>query len=189
MKSFSKTLVAGLVARSDFPLRHSAGALVAAVCAGMLPSIFPSIERGFFSHGTAVLAGLFTGAPVIEVDTGWLLGVATSPVVITNACSATDYFMITALLIAWHLSARSRSVVIGALSALVLALPLTLVVNAFRIVVVSQLYHWTSSSVPSSYGHFVHLLIGVAVFLPSLIALNLLLEIYGKSRVPAAHEA
>jgi len=189
MKSFPKAFGAGLTTRSDFPLRRSAGAVVAAGCAGMLPFIFPSIERGFFSRGTAVLAGLFTGAPVIEVDAGWLLGVANSPVVITDACSATDYFMITALLIAWHLSAPGRSVVVGSLSALVLALPLTLGVNAFRIVVVSQLHHWTSSSVPSSYGHFVHLLIGVAVFLPSLIALNLLLEIYGKSRVPVDHEA
>jgi len=149
----------------------------------VLPVVFPVLENEFFGRGSAILAGLFSGAPVVRVDSGWWVGMANAPVVVTTACSATDYFTITTLLIAWQLHRTAGRTVVRAVLGLVMAVPLTLGVNAFRIVVVTQLQNWTGALLPAIYGHFVHLLIGVAVFLPSLIALNLLLEIYGKSRV------
>jgi hypothetical protein len=35
---------------------------------------------------------------------------------------------------------------------------------------------------PEAYGAFLHMLTGAAVFLPALITLNLIFEIYGRSR-------
>jgi exosortase/archaeosortase family protein len=59
--------------------------------------------------------------------------------------------------------------------------PVTLFVNALRIVAVAHAHHWVISRLPASYDAFLHLLTGASVFLPALIALNLVLELYGRS--------
>lgn len=65
---------------------------------------------------------------------------------------------------------------------MVAALPLTLMVNAVRIVALRQAHQWIIPRLPAAYGHFLHMLAGVAVFLPALIGLSLLLEFYGNPR-------
>ena len=64
-------------------------------------------------------------------------------------------------------------------------LPLTLFVNALRVVTVTAAHRWLIPLLPSAYDAFLHLLTGVAIFLPALIALNLLLETHGRPRSPA----
>jgi exosortase/archaeosortase family protein len=61
------------------------------------------------------------------------------------------------------------------------AVPVALAINALRIVAVAQLHRWILPRLPETYGPFLHMLTGVAVFLPAFILANLLLENYGHS--------
>jgi exosortase/archaeosortase family protein len=156
-----------------------ASGLVAATLGELLTRIFPALELGLFAGGAARLAALFTGSPVVRTEQGWALPDGSSPVVVTAACSAAGFFVIVAALIAWHLARRGWSVAFSALEGLVAALPVAIFINALRIVTVAQAHRWVIPLFPDSFGPFLHLLTGVAVFLPSLIALNLILEHHG----------
>ncbi len=145
--------------------------------------------RDVFMGGAARLAGLIFGVAATRGDEGWLLPFAGQPVIVTEACSATDFSLMTAALLGWHFAQRVRRpalLPLAAAGALVAAVPLTLFVNALRIVAVAHAHRWVIERMPAAYGSFLHMLTGVAVFLPALIALNLLLEFYGRSRNSSA---
>lgn len=144
------------------------------------------IQRELFCHGAASLAGLLSGSPVVRVDEGWLLS-ATVPAVVTDACSGTHFFVMMALLLGWQLGRAGRRALPVGLLAAAAAVPLTLAVNAVRITVVVQAHRWVIPRFPESYGPFLHMLAGMAVFLPSLIMLNHLLELYGTKRTIATN--
>lgn len=55
-------------------------------------------------------------------------------------------------------------------------------VNAMRIVCLAQTHYWFISRVPENYAGYIHMLVGIAVFLPALILLNLAFEYYGRRR-------
>ncbi len=178
---------------ASFPsreLRALAPAVTAALAAILLGALvlhlLPALELSLFAAGAARLAGLFTGTPVVRIAEGWLLPHPVFPVAVTAACSATDYYLMVAALITWQRARRGRSPAPALLVGLAAALPLTLFVNSLRVVTVTAAHRWLIPLLPSAYDAFLHLLAGVAVFLPALIALNLLLEIHGRSRSPAA---
>jgi exosortase/archaeosortase family protein len=145
-------------------------------------AMFPGGEIEGFARGAAALAALFTGAPLVRVEDGWLLAGAGQPVVVTAACSATGYFVTVAALLAWRLALTGRNLMAAVGLAVVGAVPLTLAVNGLRVVVLMQAHRWIIPRFPAGYGHFLHLLVGVGVFLPLLIGLNLILEYYGSLR-------
>jgi exosortase/archaeosortase family protein len=103
---------------------------------------------------------------------------------VTAACSATDYYLMVVALITWQRTRHGQSALPALLVGLVAALPLTLFVNALRVITVTAAHRWFIPLLPATYGAFLHLVTGVAVFLPALIALNLLLETYERSRPP-----
>jgi exosortase/archaeosortase family protein len=146
---------------------------------------FPNAEVEWFARGTGLLAALLSGASMERVDEGWLLGGSFQPVVVSAACSATHYYLTIVALLAWRLAAGrlAPTAVIGV--AITAAVPLVFFVNALRVIVVMHAHHWIIPQLPAAYGPFLHLLAGVAVFLPALICLNLLLEFYGNSHRPA----
>lgn len=151
----------------------------------MLLKLAPALETEVFVAGAARLASVISGTPA-EADTGgWLLVFAGQPLLVTTACSATDYFLILAALIGWHCALRTDRragwPVAGAV-ALVAAVPLTFFINALRLIAVAHAHRWVIPNMPEAYGAFLHMLAGAAVFLPALIALNLTLEFYGRSR-------
>ena len=170
---------------SSAPLLAAAAAATVAL-AGLRS--WPGLELACFARGAAVLAGLFSGAPVEPVPEGWALAAVVQPVVVTAACSATDFFMMTAALFAWH-GARSwpqlrwLPAVVG--TALAAAFVATLAVNALRIVAVAHAHRWVIPHFPPTYEAFLHLFTGVAVFLPALIALHVLLELHASRRLVA----
>jgi exosortase/archaeosortase family protein len=141
--------------------------------------LFPASELGIFSRGAAQLAGLFAGLPVLRVENGWMLPFPAVPVVVTEACSATSYWLMVAALVGWQWSRGGKHPVLGMLVGLAAACPITLAVNALRVICVTHAHRWISPQLPAAYDASVHLFAGMAVFLPSLIALNLLLQIYG----------
>jgi len=159
--------------------------LAAAAAGGVVLRILPSLELGFFARGAAGLAGLFSGAAVVAGDGGWMLGYAGRPMLVTVACSATDYFLIVTALIAWRMAAQGQPAWRAALYGLGAALPLAIFVNALRILTVAQAHRWVIPLFPATYGPFLHMVAGAAVFLPALIAISLTLEFYGRSRAPA----
>ena len=171
--------------------RAVATGLTAAGLGGLILHGWPSIAIEVFARGTAWLAGLLSGAPVVRVETGWLLAGAARPVVVTVACSATDFFLIVATLLGWQFVRQGKSVARAVPAALAAALLVAVGVNALRVVVVVQAHRWLIPALPDAYGPYLHMLTGVAVFLPALIALNLLLEFYGRSRhrIPHRDEA
>lgn len=52
-------------------------------------------------------------------------------------------------------------------------------INALRVLSLGQAHHWLIPQLPEAYSQAAHLAVGVGVFLPALIALNLVFEIYG----------
>ena len=105
-----------------------------------------------------------------------------APVTVTLACSATDYFLIVASLVGFQAARARVNPFIAASAGLAVAVPLTLLVNAIRIITVAHAHPWFISRLPAAYEAFLHMTVGAAVFLPSLILLNLCLESYGRLR-------
>jgi exosortase/archaeosortase family protein len=159
--------------------RAAVAGIIGAAVGGLLVRVFPALELGLFANGAARLAGFFTGSPVVRVEQGWALPAASSPVVVTAACSATSFFVMVTAIIAWQLARRGRSVAYSAFVALGAALPVAIFINSLRIVTVAQAHRWVIPLFPDTCGPFLHLATGVAVFLPSLIALNLILDPHG----------
>lgn len=167
-------------------------ALVALAAAGggaLLLKTLPWLETTVFVAGAARLAGRLTGVPTLRTDEGWALLFSGQPVLVTTACSATDFFLMTTALLGWHFAQRLRPALMpwAAAGALVVAVPLTLFINALRLIAVAQAHRWVIPRLPAAYDSFLHMLTGAVVFLTALIALNLLLEFYGRSRTPHAH--
>lgn len=166
-------------------------ALAAAAGGAGLTKVFSGLETGVFMGGSAKLAGLVSGVAAVRAEEGWIMPFAGQPLMVTTACSATDFFLMTAALLGWHFAQRVRRpalLPLAAAGALVAAVPVTLCVNALRIVAVAQAHRWVIPRMPAAYDSFLHMLTGVAVFLPALIALNLLLELHGRTHTPPARD-
>jgi len=165
-------------------------ALGAAAAGAWLLKTVPWMEPDIFIAGAARLAGWVSGAAAERAPDGWTLAFAGQPLLVTAACSATDFFLMTAALLGWHGARRvdrPALLPVAAAAALVMAVPVTLAVNALRLVAVAHAHRWVIPRLPPAYDAFLHQLTGVAVFLPALIALNLLLEYHGRSRTAPRH--
>lgn len=158
----------------------SAGAFVAS-----LPHVWPTFEFSVLAQGAARIAALLTGSPLVQLDSGFALPAARVPVIVTTACSAADFCSIVAALVAWRMARHSRAPWLAIAAGCTAAVPLTVLVNALRITALTQAHRWVIPRFPSAYGPFLHLLIGVAVFVPALLALNFLLELHGRHRAAA----
>lgn len=145
-----------------------------------------AVEVGVFARMAAAVVSFWTGAPVLAAETGWAVPIPHAGVVVTRACSGTDFFILLAGLMAWHAARDSRCRVFGwwwvPVAAMAIAVPVTVVINAMRIVVVAQAHRWVIPHLPDAYAGFAHLLAGVAIFLPALVGLNFLLESHARSR-------
>lgn len=162
--------------------RAAGAALLAGASGGLLLLLFPRLELDLFARGAAQLASLATGSPILRTAAGWALPAAQTPIVVTTACSGADYFLIVAALLGWQLARRGRAVLRAALLGCALSLPFAITVNALRLTTLAQMHRWFIPLLPDVYAPFLHLLTGVAVFLPALIALHLLIEFHGSHR-------
>jgi exosortase/archaeosortase family protein len=160
--------------------------LVAAGAGAVLLQAVPSLRMDLFAAGAAWLGAIFAGSGLGYYGDGWQMVVTDRSIVVTAACSGTDFFLMVAALIGWRLAGRAKSPAAAALAGLALALPLTILVNALRVVAVSQAHRWLIPLLPERYAAFAHMFTGCAVFLPALIGLNFLLETYAKRNRPAA---
>ena len=175
---------------TKIPMEPALASALAAGCGVLILRCVPGLANDVFAHGAARLAGLFLGVPGLRTEDGWALPFAAQPVMVTTACAATDFFLMAAALLGWHFMRNAgRPVWLPAAvaAALLAALPVTLLVNALRIVAVAHAHHWVISRLPASYDAFLHLLTGASVFLPALIALNLILEFHGRSASASRH--
>jgi exosortase/archaeosortase family protein len=171
----------------------SALVALAAVASGLgLLKAVPWLESEVFVGGASRLASLFSGAAMIRTDAGIELLFSGQPLLVTTACSATDFFLMTAAVLGWHLAQlaerRSRWPVMIA-GAVIAAVPFTLFVNALRLVTVAQAHRWVIPRMPAAYDAFLHMIAGAAVFLPALILLNLLCELHGRTRTSSSNHA
>jgi exosortase/archaeosortase family protein len=158
-----------------------AGVAAAAIGALVL-SVTPQLRTELFAAGAAQIAASLLGADVVRGEATWLIELSDRTVAVTGACSGTDFFLMVAALLGWRLTREDRSFVRTVLTGLALALPVTLLVNAMRVVAVAQAHRWVIPLLPERHGAFAHMATGAAVFLPSLIVLNLVLELYAKRR-------
>jgi exosortase/archaeosortase family protein len=161
------------------------GASAAALGALVLNAV-PALRIEVFAAGAARIAAFLTGSELVRGDAAWLIQVGDRTVAVTEACSGTDFYLMVAGLLGWRIFGRGQSFVRGVLVSLVVALPVAMLVNALRVVAVTQAHRWLIPLLPERHGAFAHMLTGVAVFLPSLIALNFALETYAKRHRPAA---
>ncbi|MEY4487721.1 MAG: hypothetical protein RIQ79_229 [Verrucomicrobiota bacterium] len=174
---------------TTFPIVAALAAALVLVGGLLALRLAPGLVNDVFAQGAGRLAGVFLGVPGVRMEAGWALPFAAQPVLVTAACAATDFYVMAAALLGWHFMRRAGRpvwlpvVVAGALLA---AVPVTLLVNALRIVAVAHAHHWVISRLPVSYDAFLHMLTGAAVFLPALIGLNLLLEYNGRISLPSS---
>ncbi len=147
---------------------------------------FPQVETEVLARGAAWLAALMSGSGLTRGEEGWLFDASGLPIVVTQACSGADFHLMVTVLCGWQLARCGMSFGRALLTSLSLALPLSVAVNALRISVLAQAHRWVMPRFPEVYGAILHLLFGVAVFLPALIALNLLLESHARRRSFAA---
>jgi exosortase/archaeosortase family protein len=143
---------------------------------GLLLAYFPSLKIDFFGQAAARLAALFLATPVLRVDEGWLLPSSQEPVVVSAACSGTDFWLMTLLLLGWQLSRGMKSALKAVALTLLCATPFSIGVNAIRVMAVTQAHRWFIPLWPENYASFFHQSTGVAVFLPALIFLHAILE-------------
>lgn len=150
--------------------------LVSACAAASLLHFFPTFEFNVLARSAARVTALFCGSPVLALPEGFAVPGAHVPVIVTSGCSAADFFCMVAALVTWQLAQRTSKIGIAISAGLAAALPLTIFVNALRIVTVAQAHRWLIPLFPETYAPFLHLTTGVAVFLPSLIVMQLLFE-------------
>lgn len=155
------------------------GLLGSALSYGAL-TIFPELEIELFARTAAEAASLFTGAPVLADPTGWLLPHAGVELLVSEACSGTDFFVMLVALLCWRFTARTHT---GTAIALGLALGLagSLAVNSLRVILVAQTSRLQLALLPEDYQSFAHLLLGITVFLPALVLVNLIFDAYDRS--------
>lgn len=156
--------------------------MASAVLAAAFIYCLPSVELQIFAQGAARIASLFTGAPILESEAGWLLPLSHRTILISEACSGATFFIITCTLLCWHISRRTGRPIAIIIMAFSSALALAIFINALRIICLVQAHRWLIPRLPDNYAGFAHMLIGIAIFLPSLIALNALFEFYGNSK-------
>ncbi len=137
----------------------------------------PWLELGVFARAAAWLAGACAGSPVATCADGWKFWFHGLPMLVTTTCSATDYFLLLTALLGWQLARAGVSTLRGLTAACLLAVPVTITVNALRLITLAVAHRWLIPLAPDTYEHFLHLLFGLAVFLPALVAINALLEL------------
>lgn len=127
-----------------------------------------------------MLAGLLSGAPVFSTEDGWLIPILSQPVLVNKACSGTDFYLLSCALLAWHLPNISGKAYYCIPLALFGAFLLAISVNALRVVCLAQAHFWIIPRAPENYASFIHMLTGIAIFLPALILINLAFEYHDR---------
>jgi exosortase/archaeosortase family protein len=166
--------------------RATAAGLIASGAGALILQMMPQLRIDLFAAGAARLAALLMGAGLDRGEAAWTIALGDRTVAVTTACSGTDFFLMVAALIAWRLTRANRSWVIAGMAGLLFALPVTLLVNALRVVAVAQAHRWLIPMLPERHGAFAHMITGAAIFLPSLVTLNLILELHAKRHRSAA---
>jgi exosortase/archaeosortase family protein len=166
--------------------RAAAVGIVAAGAGALLVQSVPPVRIDLFAAGAAKLAAMLLGAGVERTNGAWVIAFGDRSVAVTAACSGTDFFLMVCVLVGWRLLGHEKSFARAVFASLALALPITLLVNALRVVAVAQAHRWVIPLLPERHAAFAHMFTGVAVFLPSLIALNSVLEMYAKRHRPTA---
>ena len=157
---------------------------VAIACSLISASVvyfYPAVEMHIFIQGTAKLVSLFIGAQVLQVDSGWLLYLPSITLLVSKACSGTNFFIITCTLLGWHLADKTKYHIVNIGIVITVASFFSVLINALRIACLSLAHHLFFPFLPENYIAFAHMLVGVAVFLPALIGLNAIFEFYGKN--------
>lgn len=163
-------------------LRPVLPALAAAFLGALVLQLLPALELAVFARGAARIAGVLAGTAIQPAPEGWLLPHAAVPVAVTAACSATDFYLMLVTLIAWQVARRGQPAWRAISAGLFGALPVVLLINALRIIAVAAAHRWFIPLLPDSYAPLLHMLTGAAIFLPSLVLLNLFLERHASSR-------
>lgn len=148
----------------------------AALINGAALQAFPGLESGVFVRVSAWLAGILTASPVEATTAGWVFQFHGLPMLVSAACSATDYWLIVTALLAWQFGRGQTGAARAILAACLLSAPVAIAVNVARLTSLAVAHRWLIPLAPEAYANVLHLMLGIAVFLPALIALNALLE-------------
>ncbi|HEY1111749.1 MAG TPA: exosortase/archaeosortase family protein [Opitutaceae bacterium] len=166
-----------------------AGAVAGGGIAGAL-ALWPALEMELLARSAGWCGALFTGGGIARAERGWLFFAGELPVMVTEACSGADFCVLVAALLGWQWARRGgaslRSLLCAALTGLVLAVPLSIAINALRIALLAQAHRWLIPQLPAAYGPSAHLFLGVLIFLPALIGLDLAFESHANRRLLAA---
>lgn len=174
--------------RSHFPAQRTwLAALTVAVVALGVRGVCPEIELDFFARFSAQLAAWFSGTSLTRESLGWAFLHKGLPVLVTRDCSASDFALLAAMIVAWNPPTRPSSFLAAVAWGLLGGVLIALLVNALRVLAIMELYRWVIPQVPGSYEKILHLLVGTAVFLPALLLLHSALHVYGTRSRPTPH--
>jgi exosortase/archaeosortase family protein len=156
--------------------KRSSNKMASAVVAGIVPwsalRIWPDLDVNVLARASAQFAALFMGCPVVRDELGWTLITAPVSSTVSAACSGADFLVVAAVVLAWRLASHGCGFASTFILTTLLAGPFSVLVNGTRIVAVTQMHRWVIPLFPSSCSAFLHLVTGVAVFLPALILLH-----------------
>ena len=158
-----------------------AAGLMAAGAGASILQFLPQLRIELFAAAAARLAASLMGAEFGWSENSPMILPGDRAIAVTAVCSGTDFFLMVAALFGWWLMRVDRTFLRIVVVSLACAVPVTVLVNALRVVAVTQAHRWLIPLLPERYGAFSHLFTGAAVFLPSLILLNLILERYAKA--------
>lgn len=159
--------------------RHLQPAILAALTAfGIGTAVlakFPVLRLGFFARAAAIVAALVLGAPAVgSAPEGWTIGTRPLPLLVTAACSGADFWILVGAILAWHRARAGKALWRSAAFGLAVAPFLSIPANAVRIAALAGAHRWLIPQFPPAAASFLHLLVGVAVFLPTLILIHAL---------------
>lgn len=149
----------------------SAGVLIAGL---LLNAFAPAVETTVFARGAAYAAATLTGAPVEAMSQGWVVPFGSEPIIVTAACSGFDFWVLLSLIFTWRLLGKHRLVRSAAIIGMICAIPVTWVINGVRIIALAHAHRWIIPHWPEAYEGFLHLAVGVLIFLPALVAFHAL---------------
>ncbi|MGF1530306.1 MAG: hypothetical protein ACFCU4_02985 [Puniceicoccaceae bacterium] len=142
--------------------------------------LYPELETTIFARGAAELAAFLSGSPLVRVESGWVLPFKDQLLLVDRSCSGATFFLMLTAVITLHLAHMEiiPLFILRCMAPIFLSLVLVFPINAFRILSLHQLHQSVFPHFPENWVPLAHLGVGIFIFLPSLILINLALQHY-----------
>jgi exosortase K len=134
-----------------------------------IPMHFTRFCLTVFAMPAAWLSATLLGTRCVPVDAGYMLDNGTLPVLVSAACSGSNFYILVVAMGIGLAHRRHQLRVATILTALVIAYPITVLTNTCRITLGFHAAIWARQILPQAMWAGAHLTVGVLVFIVALI--------------------